>query len=109
MKGGSTVRHIVMWRLSSPELRQQLDRDESLAQLLMSMRRSIPGLLRIELGMNECASPDASDLVLYSEFEDWQALKVYEAHPLHDQFKRLVGPLRSERRVVDYEKAISHG
>jgi hypothetical protein len=47
--------------------------------------------------------------VLYSEFEDWQALKVYEAHPLHDQFKRLVGPLRSERRVVDYEKAISHG
>lgn len=67
------------------------------------MRRTIAGLLRIEFGMNAADSPDAADLVLYSEFESWQALQCYETHPLREELKVILRPLRSERRVVDCE------
>ena len=46
---------------------------------------------------------DGADLALYTEFDSWSALHAYEVHPLHEELKRLIGPLRVERRVVDYE------
>jgi hypothetical protein len=96
------VKHIVMWRLG-PDHRLQLCSDASLAKVVASMQRTIAGLVRIEIGLNRCDSPDAADLVLYSEFESWQALQRYEAHPLHDELKTILAPLRVERRVVNYE------
>lgn len=99
----SSVRHIVMWRLSGKDVWQRMCNDGAVDRLLASMRRTIAGLLRIEFGMNAADSPDAADLVLYSEFESWQALQCYETHPLHEELKVILRPLRSERRVVDYE------
>ncbi len=63
----------------------------------------MPGLIRLDLGSNRTAASDAADLLLYGEFESWQALRSYEVHPLHDELRRLIGPLRIERRVCDYE------
>jgi len=67
------------------------------------MRESVPGLLRLEVGTNRAVVPDAADLLLYSEFASWEDLKSYENHPLHDELRGLIGPVRIERRVVDYE------
>ena len=60
-------------------------------------------LRAVEIGINKRRAGDASDLALYTEFESWSALQAYEVHPLHEELKRLIGPLRVERRVVDYE------
>jgi quinol monooxygenase YgiN len=98
------IHHVVIWKLKPEALVE--GRPRALAEMLAqaaAMRAGVPGLLRLELGANEMPGPDAGDLVLYTEFNNWEALRVYEAHPLHQRFRALVGPLRSERRSVDYE------
>jgi len=98
------IRHVVMWRLK-PEVRQS-GRLQDLARIeatAAAMRAGIPGLRRLELGLNEAASADAADLMLLAEFDSWEALRGYESHALHDELRALIGPLRTERRVLDYQ------
>jgi hypothetical protein len=98
------IHHVVMWRLRDEAKRNSwVAIVEQLQRNVEAMRSSVPGLLRLELGANRAGVPDAADLLLYSEFESWRALQGYEAHPLHDELRGLIGPLRIERRVVDYE------
>ena len=98
------IHHVVMWRLHDEAKRASwLAIAEQLERNVAAMRASVPGLLRLELGVNRAGVPDAADLLLYSEFESWPALKGYEVHPLHEELRRLIGPLRIERRVVDYQ------
>jgi Stress responsive A/B Barrel Domain len=98
------IHHVVMWRLQDEAKRTRLAAlTEQIQAVAAAMRTTVPGLLRLDLGGNRAAVPDAADLLLYSEFESWHALQSYEAHPLHVQLRGLIAPLRSERRVVDYE------
>ena len=98
------IRHIVFWKLRS-ELRQGPGVPDA-AQLepsLEAMRTGIAGLRHVELRRNALESAEGADLVLYSEFDSWEALNAYQTHPLHEDFKKLIGPLRTERRVADFE------
>jgi hypothetical protein len=98
------IHHVVMWRLRDEAKRADwLVVAEQLEGNVAAMRASVPGLLRLHLGVNRADGPDAADLLLYGEFESWPALKGYETHPLHEELRRLLGPLRIERRVVDYQ------
>jgi hypothetical protein len=98
------VKHIVIWRLR--------DRGEAAArnrgarrvkELLESMRGKIPGLSKIEVGINFLDDANASDVVLYSELESRAALDVYQNHPVHEAVKPVIRDLVVERRVVDYD------
>jgi hypothetical protein len=98
------IHHVVMWRLRDEAKCQHLPSiAEKLQRNLEAMRAEVPGLLRLELGTNRTTVSDAADLLLYSEFESWHALQGYEVHPLHQELRGLIAPLRIERRVVDYE------
>jgi hypothetical protein len=98
------IHHVVMWRLRDEAKRNSwLVIVEQLQRNFEAMRASVPGLLRLELGTNRAGVADAADLLLYSEFDSWTALQGYEAHPLHNELRGLLAPLRIERRVVDYE------
>jgi hypothetical protein len=98
------IQHVVMWRLQDDAKRTHMaELTEQLQALETAMRTAVPGLLRLHITGNRTEVPDAADILLYSEFESWQALQSYEVHPLHLQLRGLILPLRSERRVVDYE------
>lgn len=98
------IRHIVMWRLKThPARGGRLEVMDRIEQNLTALRSSVPGLLRAWLGLNQVESADASDLVLCCEFHNWDALRGYESHPLHQELRAIIGPLRAERRVVDFE------
>lgn len=98
------IRHIVMWRLKArPTHGVRFDAVARLEENLVALRATVPGLLQAWIGFNEAESADASDLVLCCEFRNWDALRGYESHPLHDQLRSIIGPLRAERRVVDFE------
>ncbi len=91
------IKHIVVWRLK--------DRHDAprVCDAIEAMRGKIPGMLTLEVGINDFVDESAADVALYSEFEDRAALLAYANHPVHVPVKRLVGELVAERRVVDYE------
>lgn len=98
------IHHVVMWKLKPAAMADGQPRDVAqMREAAEAMRAAVPGLLRLELGVNQLPGADAADLVLYAEFDSWQALAGYEVHPLHQRFRGLVAPLRTERRSVDFE------
>jgi quinol monooxygenase YgiN len=95
------IRHIVMWRLKdTPNKAANAVR---IKQLLESLRDRIPGLLKIEVGIDFSAGETSADVVLLSEFSDLDALDSYQRHPLHVQMKPEIGHMTAERRVVDHK------
>src|SRR6185436_6110199 len=103
-KRRAMVKHLMMWRLRDFERGLgDLANKHLILDAIAAMRTGITGLRAVEIGINRRRAGDAADLALYTEFESWSALHAYEIHPLHEELKRLIGPLRVERRVVDYE------
>lgn len=94
------VKHIVMWRL--PDSGSKAADAARIKVLLEGLAGRIPGLLKIEVGVNFIDDPNAADVVLYSEFTDAAALAVYQSHPLHLEVVSQVKALAVERRSADY-------
>jgi quinol monooxygenase YgiN len=95
------IKHIVVWRLrTTPSVAQNA---RQVRELLEGMTGRIPGLLRLEVGVNFLQDASAADVALYTEFPDRAALEVYQSHPVHEAVKPLIRELTLERRVVDYE------
>ncbi len=95
------IKHIVMWRLDE-QAGDKAGNALRLKRLLEGLNGRIPGLLRLEVGIDFSRDNDSSDVVLYSEFESRQALDAYQKHPAHAEVAPFVKAVRSERRVVDY-------
>lgn len=98
------VKHIVLWRLK-PEAhgRPAADNARAIKEQLEALRGRIPGLLRLEVGIDFSREETSSDVVLVSEFESRAALDAYQVHPAHEAVKGFILEARSERRLVDYE------
>ena len=94
------VKHIVMWRLRKSDSRA-VDA-ETIKSLLEGLAGKVPGLLKIEVGVNFIEDANASDVVLYSEFVDRAALEAYQSHPLHLAVVPEVKARAIERRSADY-------
>jgi quinol monooxygenase YgiN len=98
------VKHIVFWKLKeSAEGRDRSANAQLVRERLEGLAGRIPGLLKIEVGLDFLRGDTSSDLVLYSELANRQALDDYQAHPEHQAVIPLIRALTSERRSVDYE------
>jgi hypothetical protein len=98
------VKHIVFWKMK--ETLSAQEREQSLQKIksgFEAMQGVIPGLLRIEFGVDFLRSAQSSDFALYCEFESRAALDVYQAHPAHQAMLPMVREVNVERRVVDYD------
>ncbi|KAF0181774.1 MAG: stress responsive alpha-beta barrel domain-containing protein [Nitrospirae bacterium] len=98
------VKHIVIWRLK--DFAMEATKQENaykMKQMLEDLNGKIPGLLKIEVGIDFSASDASGDVVLYSEFPDRSALDAYQAHPEHKKCVAFVKEVVSERRLADYE------
>jgi hypothetical protein len=96
------IKHLVMWRLDETA-GGKAGNALKLKLLLEGLNGRIPGLLKLEIGIDFSQEGDSSDVVLYSEFENRQALDAYQVHPAHAEVAPFVKSVRAERRVVDYE------
>ena len=98
------IKHIVIWRLKNRENEQSRDETASaIKQKIEGMRGKIPGLLRIEGGVDFTRTADSCDIALYAELESREALAGYHVHPAHEEFKSFIGPRQRERYLIDYE------
>ena len=95
------VKHIIIWTLK--EENNTLVVKNGIKQGLESLQGVIPGLLEIKVEINPIPSSNG-DVMLYSVFENGDALKGYAVHPEHvkvvDTFVR---PFTATRACFDYE------
>jgi len=98
------IKHIVMWRLKdSAHGNDKATNAHLIKEKLEALNGRVPGILKMEVGIDFAHSETSSDVVLYSEFESREALNAYQAHPEHKALMPFVMEARAERRVVDYE------
>jgi hypothetical protein len=98
------IKHIVFWKLKDfAEGASKKENAIKVKAMLEEMRGKIPGMLKLEVGINFEASDSACDISLYSEFESRAALDAYQIHPEHMKVKEFLPLVRTERYVVDYE------
>jgi hypothetical protein len=100
------IRHIVMWKLRGDTADAQRAARARVKQAFEGLRGKIPGLLKIEIGLDISAADHACDVVLFSEFESREALANYARHPEHLRVRDELGDLRTARHQVDY--AVEH-
>ena len=94
------VKHIVFWRIQDGPHGDNAKQAKSLLEGLVG---KIPGLLKLEVGIDYSRSETSADIALYSEFSDKAALEGYAIHPEHLKVVPFIKSVSLERRVVDYQ------
>ena len=98
------IKHIVAWKLKDFAEGNSKDVNaREVKKLLEGLSGKIPGLRKIEVGINFTHEASAADIVLYSEFDSKEALDAYQIHPAHVALKGFISTVRSERIAADYE------
>ncbi|HEX2938479.1 MAG TPA: Dabb family protein [Ruminiclostridium sp.] len=95
------VKHIVMYKLKPfAEGEDKKANAIKLKKKLESLQGVVPGAFKMEVGINY--NPGGYDVVLYSEFNDHDALETYQVHPEHIRVKEFVHSVIDNRVVADY-------
>jgi heme-degrading monooxygenase HmoA len=97
------IKHIVMWNVQGETLEAKAHNAQRLKRAFEGLREQIPGLLRLEIGLDESGVDYACDAVLYTEFESRQALADYAEHPAHVRVRRELEGVRTARHQVDFD------
>jgi hypothetical protein len=96
------IRHIVMWNVRGETPEEKLAAALTIKSKFESLRGQIPGLITLDVGLDISRISYACDVVLYSEFDDEAALKLYAEHPAHQKVKAELEGIRIARHQVDY-------
>lgn len=99
------IKHIVMWNMSGDTAAERDAAARIVKEKFESLRGAVPGLLELEIGIDESGVDYACDVVLYSVFQSREALADYASHPLHLKVREQLGNMRIARYQVDYEPA----
>ncbi|WP_263260576.1 Dabb family protein [Pseudomonas sp. RIT-PI-S] len=96
------IKHIVMWNLAGETAERNREACLFLKERFEGLAGLIPGLLKIEVGVDISQIDYACDVVLYTEFASAEALAAYATHPEHLRVKQELGNSRIARHQVDY-------
>ncbi len=97
------IKHIVMWNVRGDDAAARTRHIALVRAQFESLRGQVPGLLHLEVGIDESRIDYACDVVLYTEFDSREALAGYAQHPAHLRVRETLGDLRTARHQVDYE------
>jgi heme-degrading monooxygenase HmoA len=96
------IKHIVMWNVRGETPAQRLEAAQFVKSRFESLAGCIPGLRRLEVGLDSSRVDYACDVVLYTEFDSQEALDDYATHPEHLRVREELGSIRVARHQVDY-------
>ena len=96
------IKHIVMWDVRGETNDEKQAAARTIKEKFEALVGQIPGLLTLEIGIDISRISYACDVVLYSEFEDEQALKLYAEHAAHLRVWDELEGVRIARHQVDY-------
>jgi hypothetical protein len=100
--GNDMIKHIVMWDVRGETPEQRRATAQFVKTAFESLEGKIPGLTKLEVGMDLSKVDYACDVVLYTEFESLSYLEAYASHPEHLRVKQVLGDCRISRHQVDY-------
>jgi hypothetical protein len=104
----TVIKHIVMWNVRGDDVPARARNAALVKAEFESLRGRVPGLLHLEVGVDESRIDYACDVVLVTEFASREALAAYAEHPEHLRVRRTLGDLRTARHQVDYETTSSN-
>lgn len=96
------IKHIVMWNVRGESSEEKLASANIVKGAFESLNEKIPGMLKLEIGIDVSKIDYACDVVLYSEFASTEALQAYATHPEHLRVRDELAGLRIARHQVDY-------
>ena len=97
------IRHIVMWRVRGETLAERQEARRLVKESFEGLRGVIPGMLKLEVGLDSSAVDYACDVILITEFDSQAALDGYATHPEHLSVRERLGNIRTARFQVDYQ------
>jgi hypothetical protein len=100
-----TTKHIVMWNVRGDDAAGRQSAIALVKSSFEDLIGVIPGLLRMEIGVDVSGVDYACDVVLVSEFKDGAALAAYATHPAHLAVRDRLTGVRTGRFQVDYQSA----
>jgi hypothetical protein len=107
------IKHIVMWNVRGETPEEKREAALFLKSRFEDLSGRIPGMRRLEVGIDTSGVDYACDVVLYTEFDTQEALNAYATHPDHLRVRQELGDLRIARYQVDYpaqqHAAVSQG
>jgi hypothetical protein len=98
------IKHIVFWRLKDLPNRTRTETAVAMKEKFQGLLGVIPGLRRLEIGLDFSRSDASCDVALYSEFDSREALAAYQEHQAHKALLPFIREAATERRLVDYEE-----
>lgn len=98
-----TIKHIVMWDVRGDDAATRAHNRAIVKAAFEGLRGRIPGMLHLEVGLDDSGIDYACDVVLVTEFDSREALAAYAQHPEHLRVRQALGDLRVARHQVDYE------
>jgi hypothetical protein len=96
------IKHIVMWDVRGDTPEQKKETAQLVKSAFESLTGKIPGLTKLEVGVDVSGVDYACDVVLYTEFESHESLEAYAVHTEHIRVNQIIGDSRIARHQVDY-------
>lgn len=81
------IKHICFCALMKALMEMIKNKCKNLWRKASCHSEKVNGLLKVEVGFDFSNEKDSSDVVLYSEFENKEALHQYQIHPDHEDLK----------------------
>ena len=91
-----------MWSVRGEDAPARARHSTLVREAFEALRGRVPGLLGLDVGIDDSRVDYACDVVLFSEFTDHASLQAYATHPEHLRVREALGDLRIGRFQVDY-------
>jgi hypothetical protein len=90
------LKHIVMWKLKDPANASRFKTE------LVTCKGIVPGMREFEVATRAGDLQATHDVVLYSVFDDADALQAYIVHPRHKEVVAVISQFTETRSAFDY-------
>ncbi len=98
------LKHIVMWKLKDEAMGNSKCKNAKLMkEKLLSLKVKIHEIKSMEVGIKaEEAGNNGYDIILITEFNNFDDLNTYRIHPEHKKVVGFINEITTERAAIDY-------
>lgn len=90
------IAHVIFLKLTDKSIAQEIKAK------LDALPAQIPEIKHYEVGIDEVESSRSFDICLYSQFENYDTLKIYNEHPAHVAVLDFIRAHADKVHAVDY-------